>query len=114
MVEIGQSHGELLDVLTSKYTGGSQKMQANREKVSIHAEYDPATKTVQALVRGDNADLCVLLGALLRQVAEEWGRKTGDPAGAKADALEIVWNAAVSHVKESTHIDLSGLRGFPS
>ena len=38
MVEIGQSHGELLDVLTSKYTGGSQKMQANREKVSIHAE----------------------------------------------------------------------------
>ncbi len=89
-------------------------MQANREKVSIHAEYDPAAKTVQALVRGDNADLCVLLGALVRQVAEEWGRKTGDPAGAKADALEIVWNAAVSHVKESTHIDLSGLRGFAS
>ena len=89
-------------------------MQANREKVSIHAEYDPVAKTVQALVRGDNADLCVLLGALVRQVAEEWGRKTGDPAGAKADALEIVWNAAVSHVKESTHIDLSGLRGFAS
>ena len=114
MVEIGQSHGELLDVLTSKYTGGIRKMQANRKKVSIHAEYDPAAKTVQALVRGDNADLCVLLGALVRQVAEEWGRKTGDPAGAKADALEIVWNAAVSHVKESTHIDLSGLRGFAS
>ena len=89
-------------------------MQHNREKVSIRAEYDPATKTVQALVRGDNADLCVLLGALVRQVAEEWGRKTGDPDGAKADALEIVWNAAVSHVKESTHIDLSGLRGFAS
>ena len=114
MVEIGQSHGELLDVLTSKYTGGVPKMQANREKVSIHAEYDPATKTVQALVRGGNADLCVLLGALLRQVAAEWGRKTGDPDGAKADALEIVWNAAVSNVKESTQIDLSGLRGFAS
>ena len=86
-------------------------MQHNREKVSIRAEYDPNTEMVQALVRGGNADLCVLLGALLRQVAEEWGRKTGDPAGAKADALEIVWNAAVSNVKESTHIDLSGLRG---
>lgn len=86
-------------------------MQANREKVSIHAEYDPATRTVQALVRGGNADLCVLLGALLRQVAEEWGRKTGDPAGAKADALEIVQNAAASRVKESARIDLSGLRG---
>lgn len=82
-----------------------------REKVSIHAEYDPATKTVQALVRGGNADLCVLLGALLRQVAEEWGRKTGDPAGAKADAWEIVQNAAASRVKESARIDLSGLRG---
>ena len=89
-------------------------MQANREKVSIHAEYDPATKTVQALVRGGNVDLCILLGSVLRQVAEEWGRKTGDPAGAKADALEIVQNAAASRVKESTHIDLSGLRGFPS
>lgn len=86
-------------------------MQHNREKVSIRAEYDPNTKMVQALVRGGNADLCVLLGALLRQVAEEWGRKTGDPAGAKADALEIVQNAAASNVKESTHIDLSGLRG---
>ncbi len=86
-------------------------MQANREKVSIHAEYDPATKTVQALVRGGNADLCVLLGALLRQVAAEWGRKTGDPAGAKADALEIVQNAAASRVKESARIDLSSLRG---
>lgn len=85
-------------------------MQHNREKVSIRAEYDPNTKMVQALVRGGNVDLCVLLGALLRQVAEEWGRKTGDPAGAKADALEIVQNAA-SNVKESTHIDLSGLRG---
>lgn len=86
-------------------------MQANREKVSIHAEYDPATKTVQALVRGGNVDLCILLGSVLRQVAEEWGRKTGDPAGARADALEIVQNAAASRVKESTHIDLSGLRG---
>lgn len=86
-------------------------MQHNREKVSIRAEYDPNTKTVQALVRGGNVDLCVLLGALLRQVAEEWGRKTGDPAGAKADALEIVQNAAASHVKESARIDLSGLRG---
>ena len=86
-------------------------MQHNREKVSIRAEYDPNTKTVQALVRGGNADLCVLLGALLRQVAEEWGRKTGDPAGAKADALEIVQNAAASRVKESARIDLSGLRG---
>lgn len=86
-------------------------MQANREKVSIHAEYDPATKTVQALVRGGNVDLCILLGSVLRQVAEEWGRKTGDPAGAKADALEIVQDAAASRVKESTHIDLSGLRG---
>lgn len=86
-------------------------MQHNREKVSIRAEYDPNTKMVQALVRGGNVDLCVLLGALLRQVAEEWGRKTGDPAGAKADALEIVQNAAASNVKESTHIDLSGLRG---
>lgn len=82
-----------------------------REKVSIHAEYDPATKTVQALVRGGNVDLCILLGSVLRQVAEEWGRKTGDPAGARADALEIVQDAAVSRVKESTHIDLSGLRG---
>ena len=86
-------------------------MQANREKVSIHAEYDPATKTVQALVRGGNVDLCILLGSVLRQVAEEWGRKTGDPAGAKADVLEIVQDAAASRVKESTHIDLSGLRG---
>ena len=86
-------------------------MQHNREKVSIRAEYDPNTKMVQALVRGGNVDLCVLLGALLRQVAEDWGRKTGDPAGAKADALEIVQNAAASNVKESTHIDLSGLRG---
>ena len=86
-------------------------MQANREKVSIHAEYDPTTKTVQALVRGGNADLCVLLGALVRQVAAEWGRKTGDPAGAKADALEIVQNAAASRVKESARIDLSSLRG---
>lgn len=86
-------------------------MQHNREKVSIRAEYDPNTKMVQALVRGGNADLCVLLGSVLRQVAEEWGRKTGDPAGAKADALEIVWNAAVSRVKESARIDLSGLRG---
>ena len=86
-------------------------MQHNREKVSIRAEYDPNTKMVQALVRGSNADLCVLLGALLRQVAEEWGRKTGDPAGAKADALEIVQNAAASRVKESARIDLSGLRG---
>lgn len=86
-------------------------MQHNREKVSIRAEYDPATKTVQALVRGGNVDLCILLGALLRQVAEEWGRKTGDPAGAKADALEIVQNAAASRVKESARIDLSGLRG---
>ena len=86
-------------------------MQHNREKVSIRAEYDPNTKMVQALVRGGNADLCVLLGALLRQVAEEWGRKTGDPAGAKADALEIVQNAAASRVKESARIDLSSLRG---
>lgn len=86
-------------------------MQHNREKVSIRAEYDPNTEMVQALVRGGNADLCVLLGALLRQVAEEWGRKTGDPAGAKADALEIVQNAAASRVKESARIDLSGLRG---
>lgn len=86
-------------------------MQHNREKVSIRAEYDPNTKTVQALVRGGNADLCVLLGALLRQVAEEWGRKTGDPAGAKADALEIVQNVAASRVKESARIDLSSLRG---
>ena len=86
-------------------------MQHNREKASIRAEYDPNTKMVQALVRGGNADLCVLLGALLRQVAEEWGRKTGDPAGAKADALEIVQNAAASRVKESARIDLSGLRG---
>ena len=86
-------------------------MQHNREKVSIRAEYDPNTKMVQALVRGGNADLCVLLGSVLRQVAEEWGHKTGDPAGAKADALEIVWNAAVSRVKESARIDLSGLRG---
>ena len=86
-------------------------MQHNREKVSIRAEYDPNTKMVQALVRGGNADLCVLLGSVLRQVAEEWGRKTGDPAGAKADALEIVWNAAVSRVKESARIDLSGPRG---
>lgn len=85
-------------------------MQANREKVSIHAEYDPTTKTVQALVRGGNVDLCVLLGALLRQVAAEWGRKTGDPDGARADAWEIVQDAA-SHVKESAQIDLSGLRG---
>lgn len=85
-------------------------MQHNREKVSIRAEYDPNTKTVQALVRGGNVDLCVLLGALLRQVAEEWGRKTGDPAGAKADALEIVQNVAASRVKESARIDLSGLR----
>lgn len=86
-------------------------MQHNREKVSIRAEYDPNTKTVQALVRGGNVDLCVLLGALLRQVAEEWGRKTGDPAGAKADALEIVQNVAASRVKESARIDLSSLRG---
>lgn len=86
-------------------------MQHNREKVSIRAEYDPNTKMVKALVRGGNADLCVLLGALLRQVAEEWGRKTGDPAGAKADALEIVQNAAASRVKESARIDLSSLRG---
>ena len=85
--------------------------EKTREKVSIHAEYDPATKTVQALVRGGNVDLCVLLGAVLRQVAEEWGRKTGDLDGAKADALEIVQDAAASRVKESTHIDLSGLRG---
>ena len=85
--------------------------EKTREKVSIHAEYDPATKTVQALVRGGNVDLCILLGSVLRQVAEEWGRKTGDPAGAKADALEIVQDAAASRVKESTHIDLSGLRG---
>ena len=86
-------------------------MQHKREKVSIRAEYDPNTKMVQALVRGGNTDLCILLGALLRQVAEEWGRKTGDPAGAKADALEIVQNAAASRVKESARIDLSGLRG---
>ena len=85
--------------------------EKTREKVRIHAEYDPATKTVQALVRGDHVDLCVLLGALVRQVAEEWGRKTGDPDGARADALEIVQDVAASHVKESTHIDLSGLRG---
>lgn len=87
--------------------------EKTREKVSIHAEYDPATKTVQALVRGGNVDLCILLGAVLRQVAEEWGRKTGDLDGARADAfaLEIVQDAAASRVKESTHIDLSGLRG---
>lgn len=85
--------------------------EKTREKVSIRAEYDPNTKMVQALVRGGNVDLCILLGAVLRQVAEEWGRKTGDPDGAKADALEIVQNAAASRVKESARIDLSSLRG---
>lgn len=48
-------------------------MQYVTGKARIQAEFDRNTGAVEAMVQGDNLDLCILLGSILRQVAAEWG-----------------------------------------
>lgn len=88
-------------------------MQYVTGKARIQAEFDRNTGAVEAMVQGDNLDLCILLGSILRQVAAEWGRKTGQHGIAKVKALKIVNEIAMSEMTECTYIDLSGMRKEP-
>ena len=97
MVEIGQSHGELLDVLTSKYTGGSQKMQD--EKTALTST--PASTFHPAPCRL----LCwaAMLPSASFSVSwpETWhfqGKVKGSPRQALEEVLRIVAEEALSRV----------------
>ena len=108
MVEIGQSHGELLDVLTSKYTGGSHKMQNEKNRASISASFDFSSLTLSAVVKGDHLTVCFILGQLVRNVALSKAEVKGIPnKQALEEVLLAVANTAgLSDISE-TRIDLS-------
>lgn len=114
MVEIGQSHGELLDVLTSKYTGGSQKMQGKpKTPAVIQAELAPKRETAKISIHGDNQDICFLLGVIFHDLVSEWIKRTGKPDETLKKAFYIMEQgmAASKNAAQSVRMDLSAFGG---
>ena len=108
MVEIGQSHGELLDVLTSKYTGGSQKMQYEKTRASINASFDFSSGTLSTAMLGSHVAVCFILGRLVRNVALSKAKVKGIPEElALEEVLHAVSNAAGLSDIPGIRIDLS-------
>lgn len=108
MNRIGQSYGELLDVLTSKYTGGIHKMQYEKTRASINASFDFSSGTLSAAVQGNHVAVCFILGQLVRNVALSKAKVKGIPnKQALEEVLHAVANTAGLSDIPGTRIDLS-------
>ena len=108
MVEIGQSHGELMQVLTSKYTGGSQKMQYEKTRASINASFDFSSGTLSATMLGSHVAVCFILGQLARNVALSKAKVKGIPEEqALEEVLHIVAEEAHYSSGSGIRLDLS-------
>ena len=108
MVEIGQSHGELLDVLTSEYTGGIHKMQYEKTRASISASFDFSSGTLSAAVQGNHVAVCFILGQLVRNVALSKAKVKGIPEEqALEEVLRVVEDVAHTSNVAGMRLDLS-------
>ena len=78
-----------------------------QEKATIWAEFDPYTGNASFRVSGRPLDLCVLLGLLVNDVAEDWADIKSIPEElALLKVLREITTAARCEPNEATKIEL--------
>ena len=79
----------------------------------IHAELTPKTEAAKISIRGNNTDICFLLGVILQDVVSEWVKRTGKPGETleKAFCLMERGMEASKNAAQSVRMDLSAFGG---
>ena len=79
------------------------------EKTKICGTYDPSTGQVSINFCGDNFSICALIGAMIRHIADEWGKRIGNKEAGFARVFVHVMEVATQDAAESVMVDLSAL-----